>query len=48
MSKFVQGSCTKRLAAVQQIAAVAILLASDAGGAVTGAQWSVDGGTAPF
>ena len=48
MNKIVQGSATKRLAAVEHLAAAAILLASDAGGAVTGVQWSVDGGTAPF
>jgi 3-hydroxybutyrate dehydrogenase/3-oxoacyl-[acyl-carrier protein] reductase len=48
MAKFVKGSATKRLAGVEQVAAVALLLASDEGGAVTGVQWSVDGGTAPF
>jgi 3-hydroxybutyrate dehydrogenase/3-oxoacyl-[acyl-carrier protein] reductase len=48
MAAFVQGSATKRLASIEQVAAVAVLLASDRGGAVTGVQWSVDGGTAPF
>ncbi len=33
---------------VEEVGAVAVLLASDAGGGITGAMWSVDGGTAAY
>ncbi|HLM29962.1 MAG TPA: SDR family NAD(P)-dependent oxidoreductase [Acidimicrobiales bacterium] len=46
--EFVKHAATKRLSTVQQIAAVAMLLASDAGANVTGVAWSIDGGTAPW
>jgi len=45
---FAQGSAIKRLNLVEEVAAVAVLLASDAGAGITGGTLSVDGGTAPY
>ena len=45
---FAQESAIKRPNTVEEVAAVAVLLASDAGGGITGATLSVDGGTAPY
>jgi 3-hydroxybutyrate dehydrogenase len=41
-------SSIKRLNTVEEVAAVAVLLASDVGGGITGALINVDGGTAPY
>ena len=45
---FAKESATKRLCEVEDVAAVAVLLASDAGGGITGSLISIDGGTAPY
>ena len=45
---FAQESAIKRPNTVAEVAAVAVLLASRAGGGITGATLSVDGGTAPY
>lgn len=45
---FAQESAIKRPNTVEEVAAVAVLLASDAGAGITGALWSVDGGTASY
>lgn len=45
---FSQESAIKRPNTVEEVAAMAVLLASDAGGGITGALLNVDGGTAPY
>jgi NAD(P)-dependent dehydrogenase (short-subunit alcohol dehydrogenase family) len=45
---FSQESAIKRPNTVEEVAATAVLLASDAGAGITGAMFSVDGGTAPY
>lgn len=45
---FAQESAIKRPNTVEEVAAMAVLLASDAGGGMTGALLNVDGGTAPY
>ncbi|MEJ2090277.1 MAG: SDR family NAD(P)-dependent oxidoreductase [Gammaproteobacteria bacterium] len=45
---FAQESAIKRPNTVEEVAAMAVLLASDAGAGITGALLSVDGGTAPY
>jgi 3-hydroxybutyrate dehydrogenase len=45
---FAQESAIKRPNTVEEVAAVAVLLASDAGAGITGAAYSVDGGTAAY
>ena len=45
---FAQESAVKRPNTVEEVAAAAVLLASEAGGGITGATLSVDGGTAPY
>ncbi len=45
---FAQESAIKRPNTVEEVAALAVLLASEEGGGITGAQLSVDGGTAPY
>lgn len=45
---FAQESAVKRPNSVEEVAAVAVLLASAAGAGITGATLSVDGGTAPY
>ncbi len=45
---FAEGSAIKRLNEVGEVAAVAVLLASDAGAGITGTNLSIDGGTSPF
>ncbi|MFT7091474.1 MAG: enoyl-[acyl-carrier-protein] reductase (NADH), partial [Candidatus Azotimanducaceae bacterium] len=42
------GSAIKRPNKVEEVAAVAVLLASEAGAGITGALISVDGGTAHY
>jgi len=45
---FAQESATKRVMELEDVAAVAVLLASDVGGGITGSLISIDGGTAPY
>jgi 3-hydroxybutyrate dehydrogenase/3-oxoacyl-[acyl-carrier protein] reductase len=45
---YVQDSAIKRPNTVEEVAAVAVLLASDAGAGITGAMLSIDGGTAAY
>ena len=45
---FAQESAIKRPNTVEEVAALAVLLASNAGAGITGACLSVDGGTAPY
>ena len=48
LDMFAQESAIKRLNDVEDCAAVATLLASDAGAGITGSLISIDGGTAPY
>lgn len=48
VSMFSAESALKRPNTVEEVAAVAVLLASDAGAGITGGTISVDGGTAPY
>ena len=45
---FAQESAIKRLNEIEEVSAVATLLASDAGAGITGSLISIDGGTAPY
>jgi enoyl-[acyl-carrier-protein] reductase (NADH) len=45
---FASESATKRPTTVEEVAAVAVLLASEAGAGITGGMISVDGGTASY
>ena len=45
---FAQESAIKRPNTVEEVAATALLLASEEGGGITGATFSVDGGSAPY
>ncbi|MBA4050968.1 MAG: 3-oxoacyl-ACP reductase, partial [Erythrobacter sp.] len=45
---FASEAAIKRPNTVEEVAAVAVLLASEAGGGITGQQISVDGGTAQY
>jgi NAD(P)-dependent dehydrogenase (short-subunit alcohol dehydrogenase family) len=45
---YAKESATKRLGEVEDVAAVAVLLASDAGSGITGSLISIDSGTAPY
>ena len=47
-SMFSEASAIKRLNEVEDVAAVALLLASDAGAGITGSLISIDGGTSPY
>ena len=48
VNMFAQEAAIKRPNTVEEVAAAAVLLASDAGGGITGATLSVDGGSAPY
>jgi 3-hydroxybutyrate dehydrogenase len=48
IAMFVAESAIKRPNRVEEVAAVAVLLASEAGAGITGAAFSVDGGTAQY
>ena len=48
LDQFAQESAIKRLNEVEDVAAVAVLLASDAGAGITGSMISIDGGTSPY
>ena len=45
---FAQETALKRITTSAEVAAVAVLLASEHGGGITGAMYSVDGGTSPW
>jgi 3-hydroxybutyrate dehydrogenase/3-oxoacyl-[acyl-carrier protein] reductase len=45
---YAQESAIKRLNTVEEVGAMAVLLASDVGGGITGALINIDGGTAPY
>jgi 3-hydroxybutyrate dehydrogenase len=48
LDMFARESAIKRLNEVEDVAAVAVLLASDAGAGITGSLISIDGGTSPY
>jgi len=48
LDAFAQESAIKRLNSVEDVALVAVLLASDAGAGITGSLISIDGGTSPY
>jgi 3-hydroxybutyrate dehydrogenase/3-oxoacyl-[acyl-carrier protein] reductase len=48
LDMFAQESAIKRLNEVEDVAAVAVLLASPAGAGITGSMISIDGGTSPY
>ena len=48
IAMFASESALKRPNTVEEVAALAVLLASDAGSGITGAALSVDGGTSPY
>jgi 3-hydroxybutyrate dehydrogenase len=48
INMFAQESALKRPNTVEEVAAMAVLLASDAGAGITGATLSVDGGSTPY
>jgi 3-hydroxybutyrate dehydrogenase/3-oxoacyl-[acyl-carrier protein] reductase len=48
LNVFAQEAATKRLLELEDVANVAVLLASEAGGGITGSLISIDGGTAPY
>ncbi|GAA2454501.1 SDR family oxidoreductase [Actinomadura vinacea] len=48
VAHFVDATKTGRLNTADEVAAVALLLAGEAGAGITGALWSVDGGTASW
>jgi enoyl-[acyl-carrier-protein] reductase (NADH) len=48
VDQYAAESALKRLNTVEEVAAVAVLLASNAGAGITGALVSVDGGTAQY
>ena len=47
-AEYAKESMINRLNTVEEVAAMAVLLASDAGAGITGALLNVDGGTAPW
>jgi 3-hydroxybutyrate dehydrogenase/3-oxoacyl-[acyl-carrier protein] reductase len=48
IAMFAAEAAIKRPNRIEEVAAVALLLASEAGGGITGAALSVDGGTAQY
>jgi len=48
IDQFASESAIKRLNTVEDVGAVAVLLASDAGAGITGSLISIDGGTSPY
>ena len=48
VQQFADESAIKRMNTTEEVGAVAVLLASDVGAGITGALWSVDGGTAAY
>jgi len=48
LEMFAQEASIKRLNTVEEVAAAAVMLASDAASGITGTSWAVDGGTLPY
>ena len=48
LSRYAEESMIKRLNTAEEVAAMAALLASDAGAGITGSLINVDGGSAPW
>ena len=48
IDRFAQEAATKRITEVEDVSAVAVLLASDVGAGITGSLISIDGGTSPY
>ena len=48
VDQFAQETAIKRITTVEEVAAVAVLLASQAGAGITGSMYNVDGGTAAW
>jgi enoyl-[acyl-carrier-protein] reductase (NADH) len=48
VDQFAQEAAIKRITTVEEVAAVAVLLASEAGAGITGSMYNVDGGTAAW
>jgi len=48
LEMFAQESSIKRLNTVEEVAAAAVMLASNAASGITGTSWAVDGGTLPY
>ena len=48
LEMFAAESAIKRLNTVEEVAAAAVMLASDAASGITGTSWAVDGGTLPY
>ncbi len=48
VDQFAQETALKRITTLEEVAAVAVLLASDVAAGITGAMYSVDGGTAAY
>ena len=48
LEMFAQESSIKRLNTIEEVAAAAVMLASDAASGITGTSWAVDGGTLPY
>ncbi len=48
LETFAEESAVKRLCEVEDVAQVAVLLASEAGAGITGSMISIDGGTSPY
>ncbi len=48
LDRFANEAATKRLIDVEDVALVAVLLASEVGGGMTGSMISIDGGTSPY
>lgn len=48
VDQFAQETALKRITTVDEVAAVAVLLASEVGAGITGAAYNVDGGTAAY
>src|SRR5271165_3845815 len=48
VDQFAQETALKRISTVEEVAAVAVLLASDVAAGITGAAYNVDGGTAAY
>jgi 3-hydroxybutyrate dehydrogenase len=48
VDQFAQETAIKRITTLEEVAAVAVLFASDVGAGITGSMYSVDGGTAAY
>jgi enoyl-[acyl-carrier-protein] reductase (NADH) len=48
VDQFAEETAIKRITTLEEVAAVAVLLASEVGAGITGTMYSVDGGTAAY